>query len=136
MDGWMDIWIHGMGVGRSFVSFFISKNFFFFCTFVCSPYVGSVFYCMSLFGGRTVTFHCNLMDTVQTTFSLCLLVVSSLLALLGLDNVLCYVLFGMHCTRISNGIRYISLPFSHPFLSWVVEFYNNTFYGIFRYYTL
>jgi len=114
MDGYMDTWD---GRGSVFCFFFISKNFLFFYTFVCSPYVGSVFYCMSLFGGRTVTFHCDLMDAVQTTFSghSLSLVVSSLLALLGLDNVLCCVLFGMHCTRISNGIRYISLPFSHPF---------------------
>lgn len=91
MDGWIYGYMGWAWVGLLFLFSFLKISFFF-CTFVCSPYVGSVFYCMSLFGGRTVTFHCNLMDTVQTTFSghsLSFLVVSSLLALLGLDNVLC-----------------------------------------------
>ena len=75
----MDTWD---GRGTVFCFFFTSKKFFFlYDTSVCFPYVGSVvFYCMSLFGGWTATFHCNLMNMVQTTssghplfFSRCLL---------------------------------------------------------------
>jgi len=54
MDGWMcGRWIYGyMGWawgGLLFHFYFLKISFF--CTFVRSPYVGSVFYCISLFGG-------------------------------------------------------------------------------------
>ncbi|KAG0125860.1 hypothetical protein HOY82DRAFT_570907 [Tuber indicum] len=70
MDGWMDggARINGMGLGGCFVSCFISL---FLC--LCSlsiqvlECVGFVFYCMSLLGDWTVTFHCNLMDMMVCT---------------------------------------------------------------------
>jgi len=59
-----------MGWGWEDVSFLVSFLFFL-C--LCSlsiqvlEYVGFVFYCMSLLGDWTMTFHCNLMDMVHTT---------------------------------------------------------------------